>query len=136
MKIELEYPYNSLWNNGYIVVNPENRRTVILYNSSQERSSVSYARYLMAVKEKRFLLKDEHVDHIDDDKTNDSIKNLQILSPLENSKKAGKGITLQGFVCPECGICFQAPKNQSEGRNVRYCSRKCASVCSQPIPSW
>ena len=37
MKIDLEYPYNTLWNNGYIVINPEGRRNVVLFNSQIDR---------------------------------------------------------------------------------------------------
>ena len=87
MKIDLEYPYNTLWNNGYIVINPEGRRNVVLFNSQIDRSTVSYARYLMSVKLGRFLTDQEEVDHIDNNKTNDDPNNLQILTPEQNREK-------------------------------------------------
>jgi hypothetical protein len=90
MKIELETPYKNDWRLGYIVTNPEQRRTVILFNSSKERSSVSYARYKMAVYLGRYLTKDEHVDHINNDKTQDNYENLQILSQKDNAIKQGR----------------------------------------------
>ena len=94
IKIELQEPYKSIWKCGYIVTNKENRKNVILYNSNNDRSTVSYARYLMSVYLGRFLDKDEEVDHIDNDKTNDSFNNLQILSKIENIRKSSKGITV------------------------------------------
>lgn len=79
MKIDLQPPYSEDWRMGYLVTNPEGRRTVILYNSKESRSSTQYARYLCAVKLGRYLSESETVDHIDGDKTNDSIENLQVI---------------------------------------------------------
>ena len=45
------------------------------------------ARHLMELKEERILDRDEQVDHVDEDKTNDHIDNLQILPVSENIKK-------------------------------------------------
>ena len=57
----------------------------------------------MSVTLKRYLTNQEHVDHIDNDKTNDSISNLQILTPKENNQKSFlKGETLLDFICPIC----------------------------------
>lgn len=85
--IKLEAPYSDDWKKGYLLTNRENRKTVILYNSKEDRSSTQYARYLMAVKLGRYLTKDETVDHIDEDKTNDDINNLQIISLHDNIAK-------------------------------------------------
>ena len=128
--MELEYPYNERWSVGYIVTNPENRKTLILYNSHKDRSSTQYARYLMAVKLGRFLTDDETVDHIDGDKTNDSIDNLQLLSRAENIRKACKkpDVILK---CPICGKIFKRTRSQLRGRldralkNDVCCSIEC-----------
>ena len=69
-RIELEYPYNERWRKGYIVTNPEGRKTLILFNNKDDRSSTQYARYLLAVKLGRFLAPEETVDHIDGNKNN------------------------------------------------------------------
>ncbi len=127
MKIQLEFPYSAKWRNGYIVTNPEKRKTVILFNSKHDRSSVSYARYLMAVHMGRFLSESEHVDHIDDDKTNDVISNLQILSQAANNKKSSKGLTIVTLSCGCCGKSFVREKRQLYSpRKTISCSRKCA----------
>lgn len=125
MKIELEFPFNQDWNKGYIVINPDKRRTVILYNSNQQRSSVSYARYLMCVHLKRYLTEKEHVDHIDDDKTNDHLSNLQILTPLQNAQKTAKGETQYNFICPICKKEFKLTARQSHRKNPPCCSKQC-----------
>ena len=117
MKIDLEKPYSEKWRLGYIVVNSENRKNVILFNNSKDRSTVSYARYLMAVHLGRFLDANEQVDHIDEDKTNDSIENLQILSCAENLRKNAKHRvrgrvekhgTLTEYRYCKCDLCREA----------------------------
>lgn len=106
MKIELKEPYKSKWKTGYILVNRENRRTVLLVNNKHDRTSTQYARYLMSVKLGRFLDPElETVDHIDGDKTNDNIDNLQLLTRLENIRKSQKKEDFE-CICPVCNINF------------------------------
>lgn len=126
--MELEYPYNERWSKGYIVTNKENRKTLILYNSPKDRSSTQYARYLMAIKLGRFLMNGETVDHIDGDKTNDSIDNLQLLSRAENIRKSCKkpDIILK---CPVCGKMFTRTRSQLRGRLDRaFKNDVCCSI--------
>ena len=85
--IILSEPYSLDWSKGYLNTNTEGRRTLTLYNNNANRSSTQYARYLLSVKLGRYLTKDEEVDHIDGDKTNDSISNLQILGKKQNRQK-------------------------------------------------
>ena len=127
MKLELEAPYGNDYRSGYLVMSRDGRRTVILFNSSKDRSTVSYARYLMAVHMGRLLSESEHVDHIDDDKTNDVISNLQILSQAANNKKSSKGLTIVTLSCGCCGKSFVREKRQLYSpRKTISCSRKCA----------
>jgi hypothetical protein len=126
MKIKLEYPFNKDWKDGYIVINKEPRRHVILFNSIKDRSTISYARYLMSVKLGRYLKQEEIVDHIDDNKLNDIIENLQILTKKENCLKSSKGLTLIELICPVCEKHFTIEKRQCWGKNrIRTCSRSC-----------
>ena len=108
MKIELQHPYNKDWKFGYIVTNPENRKTVVLYNGDNNRTSTAYARYLFSISIGRYLLDCEHIDHIDNDKTNDVLENLQILTKEENNKKEGvvRGLVYVELKCPICGNLF------------------------------
>lgn len=133
-KIKLEYPYSQDWEAGYLVTNKENRKTVILYNgingNTQKRSSTQYARYKLAVSLGRYLTKDETVDHIDNDKTNDDISNLQILSRRDNICKSQKKPPLIA-TCFVCGKSFNVRRNLTIEKRLKYeknelcCSREC-----------
>jgi predicted RNA-binding Zn-ribbon protein involved in translation (DUF1610 family) len=132
MKIETQIPFEEY--NGYIVVNSQNRRNVCLvHKETKKRTTVSFARYLMCVKEKRILFKEEQVDHIDGDKTNDVIENLQILTIKENNikkiKETGKSEKMVELKCPNCGVSFYRPVRSSHiGKKGHYsaCSKKCS----------
>lgn len=126
MKITLQTPYKEDWKFGYLVINPENRRTVILFNNKNNRSSVSYARYQLAIKLQRYLTNNEFADHIDNDKTNDDINNLQILTRKENNLKSNKGITWIDMICPKCNKNFKKELRQYRHKN-HCCSRSCGS---------
>lgn len=134
-KIQLQLPYASDWIHGYINVNSDGRRTVTLYNCSTDRSSTQYARYLMAVHLNRYLTAEEHVDHIDNDKTNDNLDNLQILSLKENNQKTFKQPDVN-LVCPACKKPFTRTLTQLRGKkhliesNSICCSRSCGGKFS------
>lgn len=134
MKMDLEYPYNKDWKFGYLQINPEMRKTVILFNNSQERSSTAYARYLLAVKLGRYLTEYEEADHIDTDKTNDSIDNLQVLSVEEHRIKTNleqSGETYLKFICACCGEEFTRSR-QRINKATKYCGLSCARKSSKP----
>ena len=131
MKIETQYPYEEYA--GYLVTNPENRRNVCLvHKTTKKRTTVSYARYLMSVKEKRVLLRTEEVDHKDGDKTNDSIDNFKILSKGDNIRKSviesGRTRKMVELKCPSCENNFIRKLGQShlqKGSAFTLCSKKC-----------
>lgn len=135
MKIVLEYPYSEKWKYGYIVINSEKRKTLILFNNHNDRSSTQYARYLLAVKLKRFLTEEETVDHIDGDKTNDSLENLQILSKADNIRKTCRKPDVK-LICPICRQTFYRQSSKISGKELREraknnlicCSRKCGRI--------
>lgn len=137
--LELKYPFSEDYKKGYLNTNKEPRRVISLISNNGIRTSVSYARYLLSCKLKRYLNKDEQVDHIDNNKMNDSIENLQILSHIENNIKKNifHRIKLKEDVellCPVCNIKFKRP-----ARNVDHkikagkkpcCSRRCGGINS------
>jgi len=92
MRIELESPYKEVWSKGYVINHKKQGRKylVLCDEKSRKKSCTLYARYLLAVKIGRFLNGDEQVDHIDNDKTNDAIENLQLLTKYQNIKKSVK----------------------------------------------
>ena len=125
MKIELEFPFTEKWKKGYLVINKEPRRNVILYNSHADRTTISYARYLMSVSLGRMLDRNEVVDHINNDKLDDRLDNYQILSPAENNRKSAKGVTYKDFICPVCQCKFTLEARQFSGKVSPACSRSC-----------
>lgn len=137
MKIKTKYPYNDY--NGYIVINPENRRNICLVHKiTKKRTTVSYARYLISVKLKRFLTKEEQVDHINGDKTCDELKNLQILSKSENNLKniieTNRTKKLVELICPNCKNNFIREVRQTHiSKKGKYttCSKNCNNNISR-----
>lgn len=139
MRIELEEPFKNDYKAGYLNINKEPRRLVLLVDFENKKTSISYARYLYSVKENRYLDKSEQVDHIDGDKLNDSVDNLQILTQQENNvksvkqnNKSAKTIT---FVCPICGKTFVKMAHNYNYRPtfVPSCSRECANIKKRNI---
>lgn len=103
---------------------------------NKKRTNVSYARFLMSTHLKRFLTNEEHVDHIDGNKTNDAIENLQILSCVENNRKKviernESSIPIK-LTCPVCNKEFQrSPRNVNHkvaNGKVPSCSRQCGAI--------
>lgn len=94
----------------------------------KNRRTITYAKFLMSIKEGRILSKDEEVDHINEDKSDDRIENLQIISQKENLKKHHKfsGRRSTELVCAYCGISFvKENRLMTEKTNNRFCSRRC-----------
>lgn len=143
MQIELEYPYKDLYKHGYLVKNKEPRRNVILFNSKEDRSTISYAKYLTEVYLKSFIDKKYVVDHIDDNQLNDTIENFQLLTTQENNIKGiqNKKSTelLVELSCGVCGNTFIKAKNQTHliirTKKSTYCSKSCASKAINFKPS-
>ncbi len=104
----------------------------LIHFETGKRTTITFAKFQMSVKLGRILTRDEEVDHKDEDKTNDDIDNLQILTTIENKAKwaqlkAPKELT--DFICPQCSKPFQIEKRQlhsSKGK-IRCCSRSCAA---------
>lgn len=138
-KVNLDYPFSAHYKCGYLNTNKEPRRVISLIAHNGKRTSVSYARYLMACNLKRYLTKDEHVDHIDNNKLNDVIENLQILSPKENNQKRNKALGIKladdiELICPVCKKvfhrCSRNTKHKLQKGKSPCCSRKCGGIYS------
>jgi hypothetical protein len=96
----------------------------MIHRESRKHRITSLARYRMSVYLGRRLLPSEQVDHKDEDRTNDSLRNLQLLPGGENTKKSvrhRKGLIIAERVqtCTVCGAYFLHHKvNQT-------CSAEC-----------
>lgn len=115
-------------------------RSHVVIRDSGKTTSKSYPKYLMEQQLGRELMADEHVDHINDDFTDDRIENLQILTPKENNAKARKfhdsEEKILEYVCPVCYKSFGqlervVRRNQEVlGYSGPYCSKECAGQSS------
>lgn len=133
MEIQLLPPFSLKWRKGYIVINPENRRNVVLYNSNTDRTTVSYARYLVGVCLGHEVPEEYEVDHINNDKTDDRLDNYQLLTKEENRLKQQM---LQSLLvvkwtmlpCSFCNTLFYITLNDLRFRKIETicCSKKCS----------
>ena len=135
-KFLLEYPYSQDWEYGFIVINNEGRRNVLLNKPKKEggkNSTVSYARYLYAVHLGRYLTSTENVDHINGNKLDDFLENLQLVTKKENNLKyvieSNSSRLMAELKCPNCSKTFIKPYNQTHYAKKGFstsCSRKCS----------
>ena len=73
----------------------------------------------------RFLASDEIVHHVNEDKHDNSLENLQVMSRCEHNKHHKRPLKLSTFTCPNCGTEFsRRPKGKAEVSEPK-CSRKC-----------
>jgi hypothetical protein len=139
MRIELEEPFKSKWKRAYLRENDaDGRKRIDLVNSNSDRTTISYARYLMSVKLGRELAEGYEVDHINTDRTNDNIDNLQVLSKEEHKTKTVKEKPKRKFVllvCPNCEKEFVKFLNQMSCEKPK-CSRRCNAQYSRKNGKW
>lgn len=109
--------------------NQGKRKIVHVLRPDGTRVGMDYGRYLMQVHLGRFLRKDEHVDHIDNDPSNNGLVNLQVLSPSENRRKDSRPAAMLDLVCPECAGAFRRERRNvvHKGSKRAFCSRSCAA---------
>lgn len=95
---------------------------------------VYYHRHVMSLHLGRWIGHKEHVHHINHDRSDNRIENLELLTPKEHGSLHGKSKTafhpycLLPKVCPQC-------KNEFKpiGKRSKYCSKKCVYL-SRKIP--
>lgn len=135
---DAKYPYNDYY--IYKIFHSKEKRfyALLIHKYDKTRTTISYARYLMSVHIGRFLSKDEEVDHINEDKCDDRIENLQILSKSDNIKKNNSFLTRKyvELICPICGKHFEIPKNQSYLQKPGYKYNTCSKECSNKMKSF
>lgn len=125
MALQAQFPYEKY--KLYVVHHKKmNRKMACLVNPSirNDRKTISYARYVMSVFLGRELTKEETVDHIDEDKTNDSLENLRILSRLDNQKSYVENRRVIK-TCPVCAKKFSIGKKSRLEASFNTCSNSC-----------
>jgi len=105
------------------------RMVVCLYGSGRKvrRKNMAYARWKMECHLKRELLREETVDHDDEDTLNDEIDNLKIMSLGDNIRKSNKGPKIANLICRSCGTSFTRLARRTKDPERSYCSPSCGS---------
>ena len=121
----------------------DGRSHIIKIFKSGKRQTQSYPRFLMEVHLKRKLLLTEHIDHKDDNYTNNNINNLQILTQKQNNIKERtrphRKLKIYKGSCPICFMHFEKPlyqitaNNKKQGKAGPFCSRSCAGKYSHTV---
>jgi len=124
-KLILQPPYSNDWRLGYLNTNTEGRKTVALYNSQKDRSSVSYSRYLLAVKLGRYLTADEEAHHIDGNKKNDLIENIELINWRMHRREHTVGQSMVQLKCDGCSKSFARTVRNYNPNGNQYCSVAC-----------
>ena len=129
MKIELQYPYTEHYNAGYQVFSQGRYNIILKEKGTNKLTTTSLARYNMSVHMQRYLERHEEVDHVNNDKVDNRIENLQILSPRQNKVKYNRevvgGRAYFTAICPVCETTFDRPLNQLKNSSFLTCSVDC-----------
>lgn len=115
---------------AYLAVNKEPRRVCTLRKSNGEMTSMAYAKYLYTSYYRCDVPKGNHVDHINGDKMDDRIENLQVISRYYNIVKDKRRAENVLLICPVCGKEFIFPKGNLKTHPNPCCSRKCGGIKS------
>lgn len=136
MILELESPFDTYYRKAYVRVGKDGRKRVDLVNTGKDRTTISYARYLVCVKMGYILSSDFEVDHINKDRTDDRLENLQIMSKFDHREKSRKEMTTgrntRVLSCVICGSEFEREVRQIRYRN-NLCSRSCNGKMSNNL---
>lgn len=131
MKIEIsDYYKEKGYSSVYVSTNKEPRRVATLRKDNKEMTSMSYAKYLYTSHYRTDVAKGDHVDHINGDKMDDRIENLQVVSGSYNIKKDHKRKEMVLRTCPVCGREFLIEKRNLPFRTNPCCSRRCGGIKS------
>lgn len=114
----------------YINTNKEPRRVATLRKADGTQTSMSYAKYLYTSHYKCDVADGDQVDHINGDKMDDRIENLQVISRQYNNRKDRLGQERILRKCPVCGVEFLFLKRNLSSHPEPCCSRRCGGIKS------
>lgn len=106
---------------------PDGRKFIVVVRSSGGRSTTLLSRFKMTLHLNRALSCDEEVDHRDEDKSNDALSNLQVLTKSRNAAKAMrlKHGKRQKKQCKTCQREFSVSASRA---HRKFCSNSCRSI--------
>lgn len=115
----------------YIATNKEPRRVATLRKRDGYMTSMSYAKYVYTSFYKCDIPDGCDVDHINGDKMDDRIENLQVISSSYNRSKDHIRKTMVVKECPVCHSLFLFPKGNVSTHPNPCCSRHCGGIKSR-----
>lgn len=131
-KLSIVYQRRLRIRGPYLCKDGRKRVDVVSYNSNKDPVTCLLARVRLEIKIGRKLRLGETVDHINEDKTDDSYANLQLLSLAANSKKSAKRALKTVGSCIQCGTRFNLSRHQLDARSKSkagpFCSRSCSGA--------
>ena len=125
-----EYYKNKGYTRAYLATNKEPRRVCMLRKADGTMKSMSYAKYLYTSYYNCDVAEGDHVDHINGDKMDDRVENLQVISGTYNRQKDHKHKEMVIRVCPVCGTEFLFNKTDLPFKPNPCCSRRCGGIKS------
>lgn len=86
----------------------------------------------------RLLSRGEVVHHLNHDKKDNRIENLEVMTAAEHSREHAKDRPRKyvELVCPYCSSEFVRPANQTWGRVRVFCSRSCNAKFTRSAGKW
>ena len=119
-------------------IRKDGRKHLVLYEPfSKGKKTISFPKAIMEVYLGHKLVKDDTVDHIDRDKTNDAISNLQVINRKTHASLDAIRRHSLFSTCPICKMEFELTKNQLKKRsNILagpFCSKTCAGKYGKSI---
>jgi len=81
----------------------------------------------------RYLTSDEVVHHKNEEKHDNRLENLRVMTKKEHNEHHRRPLKLNSYVCPNCGDTFlRRPKGKSEVAEPK-CSRRCNGQYSRKL---
>lgn len=114
----------------YIGINKDPRRVATMYKEDGTTLTMSYAKYLYTSHYKEDVDPFYHIDHINGDKLDDRIENLQKITGTYNRQKDHNRREMVILTCPVCGKDFIFPKKSLSTHPNPCCSRRCGGIKS------
>lgn len=128
MKIEVINLYKDTYKTAYLINHKDGRKRVYLIGYDGSRKGMSYAAYLWENQNNIKVPKGYEVDHINNNKSDDRIENLQLLTKKENTLKERKLHPARYIerICPVCKKTFMFPQRNLSTHPNPCCSKECA----------
>nr|CAI9751382.1 HNH endonuclease [uncultured phage]CAI9752268.1 HNH endonuclease [uncultured phage] len=118
----------------------DGRKHIVLNNTSKHKGeknktrTISYPKALMEIYLGCRLSSDETVDHINEDFTDNTLENLQILSRSDNKKRSVVRRAYSSIHCQWCGKEFIPTRDQiSHLDKPKFCSLQCRGKYSAEV---